>query len=160
MNAVQFLSNSLVMQPIEWSRNWKWGLPLIVVTVVIHVLGLGFIRQEAVRAAGSVMHRRHPITVFVLIMAGTTLTATILHAMEAGFWAVAYKLLRALPDYKSAMLYSLNALTSYGHTTLDLKQEWYLMGAMEALNGWLLFGLTTAFLFAVIDNIWSQESKQ
>jgi hypothetical protein len=28
------------------------------------------------------------------------------------------------------------------------------MGAMEALNGWLLFGLTTAFLFAAIEGGW------
>jgi len=95
----------------------------------------------------------------MLIMGATTLLATVLHAIEAGLWAVAYQLLDALPDYKSAMLYSLNAITSYGHTALDLKELWYLMGALEALNGWLLFGLTTAFLFAVIDNAWSLESK-
>jgi hypothetical protein len=28
------------------------------------------------------------------------------------------------------------------------------MGALEALNGWLLFGLTTAFLFAIIEKAW------
>jgi hypothetical protein len=36
-----------------------------------------------------------------------------------------------------------------------LEDHWHLMGAMEALNGWLLFGLTTAFLFAVIEKVWS-----
>ena len=36
-----------------------------------------------------------------------------------------------------------------------LKSNWHLMGAMEALNGWLLFGLTTAFLFAVLEKVWS-----
>jgi hypothetical protein len=51
------------------------------------------------------------------------------------------------------MLYSLNAMTSYGHTSLALAEHWHLMGAMEALNGWLLFGLTTAFLFAVLEKI-------
>jgi hypothetical protein len=28
------------------------------------------------------------------------------------------------------------------------------MGALEALNGWLLFGLTTAFLFGIIKKVW------
>jgi hypothetical protein len=28
------------------------------------------------------------------------------------------------------------------------------MGALEALNGMLLFGLTTAFLFAMIQKVW------
>jgi AcrR family transcriptional regulator len=36
---------------------------------------------------------------------------------------------------------------SYGHATLFLEGQWQLMGALEALNGMLLFGLTTAFLF-------------
>ena len=29
------------------------------------------------------------------------------------------------------------------------------MGALEALNGWLLFGLTTAFLFSIMEKVWS-----
>jgi len=31
------------------------------------------------------------------------------------------------------------------------------MGSLEALNGWILFGLTAAFLFAVIQKVWSLE---
>jgi hypothetical protein len=27
------------------------------------------------------------------------------------------------------------------------------------LNGWLLFGLTTAFLFAVIEKVWLRASR-
>jgi hypothetical protein len=48
------------------------------------------------------------------------------------------------------MLYSVSAMTSYGHSNLDLETRWQMMGALEALNGMLLFGLTTAFLFAII----------
>ena len=52
------------------------------------------------------------------------------------------------------MLYSLSAMTTYGHADVFLESQWQLMGALEALNGWLLFGLTTAFLFAVIQKVW------
>jgi hypothetical protein len=58
------------------------------------------------------------------------------------------------------MLYSLNAITSYGHTDLVLARHWQLMGAIEALNGWLLFGLTTAFLFGVLERVWSSLGKR
>jgi hypothetical protein len=34
------------------------------------------------------------------------------------------------------------------------------MGALEAPNGTLLFGLTTAFLFAMIREIWDIENNQ
>ena len=78
---------------------------------------------------------------------------TVMHVMEVGIWAGAYRLLDAMRDNKSAVLYSLNAMTSYGHENLDLSGHWKLMGAIEALNGWLLFGLTTAFLFGMIERV-------
>jgi hypothetical protein len=136
--------------PSNWSGNWAWGLPLIVLTVVIHVLGLGVIRQTVSRVfEGGTNY--HQSAVFAAALGATTLLATMLHGIEAGIWAVTYRILGALPDSKTAMLYSLNAITSYGHTEVDLASHWHLMGALEALNGWLLFGLTTAFLFAVIE---------
>jgi hypothetical protein len=73
-------------------------------------------------------------------------------------WAAAYTLLGALPNGRSAMLYSMNAMTSYGHVNLYLAPRWQMMGSLEALNGWILFGLTTAFLFAIIQKAWSSHS--
>jgi hypothetical protein len=45
-------------------------------------------------------------------------------------------------------------MTSYGHANLYLEPRWQMMGALEALNGWILFGLTTAFLFTVVQRAW------
>ena len=86
------------------------------------------------------------------------LLATVLHGIEGMIWAAAYLLLGALPDYSSAILYSLNAMTSYGHENLVLEKHWQLMGALEALNGMLLFGLTTAFLFGIIQRVRGLQS--
>ena len=148
--AVYFVGDN----PFTWRADWAWGLPLIVLTVLIHVSGLLFISQRVVHGAGPVIERRHPKLAFVVVLAATTLLATCLHGVEALIWALAYLFLGALPDYRSAVLYSLNAMTSYGHTNLALEDHWHLLGAMEALNGWLLFGLTAAFLFAVLEKVW------
>jgi hypothetical protein len=148
-----------VILPVNWRAEWVWGFPLIVLTVVIHVLGLGLINRRAVRISSGIMSRRHPTVTFVVVMSVTTWLASSLHALEAATWAGAYWLLGALPDYKSAMLYSLSAITSYGHVNLYLEEHWQLMGAMEALNGWLLFGLTTAFLFGIINKLWLSNSS-
>ena len=138
-----------------WSTDWAWGLPLIVLTVVMHVLGLGLIGQRVVGTSSGVGQHRYPVTRFVIVVGTVTLLATCLHGIEAIIWATAFRLLGAVSDLKSAVLYSLNAITSYGHTTLTLDPKWQLMGALEALNGWLLFGLTTAFLFSIIEKGWS-----
>ena len=145
--------------PADWEHDWLWGLPLIVFTVVIHVMGLETVRQGFLRAIGHHVVRRYPRTMFVGIVGCMTLSATVLHAIEAVLWACAYLLLNALPSRGEAMLYSLNAITSYGHASLRLEGRWELMGAMEALDGWLLFGLSTAFLFAVIEKVWSSGNK-
>jgi hypothetical protein len=150
---------SFVLNSFAWGADWAWSLPLIVLTVIIHVMGLGFVGQRTVDVAKGMIERRHPMAAFVGVIGATTLFATCLHAIEALIWAAAYRLLGALPEFRSAVLYSLNAITSYGHEDLDLDARWQLMGALEALNGWLVFGLTTAFLFAVIQRVWLLQCK-
>ncbi len=135
-------------------RKGAWGLLLILLTVVFHAYNLGLIDQEVSSKLTGSGHLRHLSYISVLVIGGTVLSVTILHGIEGFIWAGAYRFLGALPDTKSAMLYSLNAMTSYGHANLYLAPRWEMMGALEALNGWILFGLTTAFLFTVIQKAW------
>lgn len=142
-----------------WSADWAWGLPLIVLTVVIHVLCLGVMNQRVTQILHRFVRRPHSTGLFVVVVGGATLLATSLHGFEAILWAIAYRHLNALADNDAAVLYSLSAITSYGHANLVLEPRWQLMGALEALNGWLLFGLTTAFLFALINKVWSMNDN-
>ncbi len=45
-------------------------------------------------------------------------------------------------------------MTTCGHAEIFLDAHWLLMGTLEALNGMMLFGLSTAFLFAVLQRHW------
>jgi hypothetical protein len=137
-----------------WSNNWAWGLPLIVLTVLLHALALVEIRDRIVLPLPLMLRARRSSMVLAVLMVVTVLLLTILHAVEAGAWAGAYVGLGARPDVASAMLYSLNAMTTYGHADIHLAKHWQLMGAIEALNGMMLFGLSTAFLFAVLREHW------
>jgi hypothetical protein len=143
-----------------WTGDWAWSLPLIVLTVVIHVCGLAVIGESVVKVLGDSVDRRRFMFKFAVVMAVTSLLATILHGIEGAIWAAAYRFLGALPDARTAMLYSISAMTSYGHAALYLKDRWQMMGALEALNGMLLFGLTTAFLFAMIQRVWPIGSRE
>jgi hypothetical protein len=58
------------------------------------------------------------------------------------------------------MLYSMGAMTTYGHQSLFLEDRWRLLGTIEALNGWLLFGLSTAFLFLADPGGIAQQSSR
>ena len=81
--------------------------------VVIHVFGLVFINERVVPILCGAMERRRFVSMFAVVMAVIALLATVLHALEAGAWAIAYRLLGAVPDNTSAMLYSLSAITSF-----------------------------------------------
>jgi hypothetical protein len=94
-----------------------------------------------------------------MVLAAATLMVTVLIAIEGTVWALAYRVLGALPDNRSAMLYSLGAITAYGHATIFLDPHWQMMGVLEALNGMILFGLTTAFLLTMIQKIWPLGSR-
>ena len=157
MGIVCFVAIFVEVTHTAWGADWVWGVPLIVLTVVIHTFGLGLIGHHAVYRANRANQRHHPTVVFAVVMGTATLLATVLHACEAAIWAFAYRILGALHTSKESMLYSLNAITSYGHTSLELEPHWHLMGALEALNGWLLFGLTTAFLFGMIEKVQSRR---
>jgi hypothetical protein len=142
---------------MSWDGNWAWALPLIILTLILHVVGLALINLRMVRMMGHLRRRHQFFPMFVFVMGVTALLAILLLAFEATLWAAAFRSLGALPDGRSAMLYSLNAFTSFGHTDLVLAPHWRLMGALEALNGMLLFGLTTAFLYGHIRQVWPAE---
>ena len=149
----------MVEGPEGWSSNWSWGLPIIVLTVLAHGFGLVLIHELAVERLGSRLSARRSSIAFAATLAVAVLMVTVLHGLEATVWAAAYIGLGALPDARQAMLFSLNAMTTYGHDGLALGPHWMLMGALEALNGVILFGLTTAFLFAVLQNVWPRRAR-
>jgi len=142
---------------LSWDMNWAWALPLIVLTLILHVVGLALINLRMVRTITRIHGSRQFFPMFVFVMGVTALLAIVLLGFEAALWAVAFRSLGALPDGRTALLYSLSAITSYGHTDLVLAPQWRLMGALEALNGMLLFGLTTAFLYGHIRQVWPAE---
>jgi hypothetical protein len=149
-----------MIAPAPWYADWTSGLPLIALTVVLHVFGLLLIDEKVARVQNDVVQRHGYTVVFMVIIGATAMLAAVMHGIEACIWAVAYRLVGALPDYPDAVLYSLGAMTTYGHANLVLEKRWQLMGALEALNGMLLFGVTTAFLFSIIQRARGLQGKR
>jgi hypothetical protein len=142
-----------------WSADWAWSLPLMLLNIIIHVFGLALI-NDAVALVPRGDKRHLFMTRFAAVIGAAVLMVVVLHAVEAATWAAAYRLLDALPNNKVAMLYSLGAMTSYGHANLFLAPQWQMMGVLQSLTGVLLFGLTTAFLFAMIQTVWQPRGNK
>src|SRR6516165_4825885 len=88
------------------------------------------------------------IQIGVIGTAGLLLAA--LHGVEAALWAAAYWWLGALNSLTDAILYSVDSMSTLGASGLTLEPHWRMMGALEGMDGMLLFGISTAYIFAVM----------
>ena len=144
------------------SVNWTWGLSLIAMTIAIHATGVvmmalvGFVIRARLETRN--LGFRHVILIMIGVVGAVGLLLAVLHGIEAAIWAAAYVWLGALNSPKDAILYSLDSMTTRGASGLMLEQHWQMMGALEAANGMLLFGISTAYIFALMQVYWSMLS--
>jgi len=140
------------------SVNWTWGLSLIVVTIAIHATGLSFLgfglRSVRIWLEGQSLGLGHAFATVIGAITALALLLAVLHGIEAAVWAAAYLWLNALASPEAAILYSVDSMATRGASGLRLEQHWRMMGALEAFDGMLLFGISTAFIFAVLQIFW------
>jgi hypothetical protein len=134
--------------------NWTWGLSLIALTIAVHVTGITFL-MSVLHSFRARLESRSPgvprvIAIVVAAFTATGLLLAVLHGIEAAFWAAAYLWVGALDSSGAAILYSVDSMTTRGASGVTLQPHWQMMGALEAADGMLLFGISTAFIFTVM----------
>jgi hypothetical protein len=144
------------------SVNWAWGLSLIALTIAIHAMGVVVLAIAGLGIRLRLEIRNLGFRQVILIVTGgfgaAGLLLAVLHGIEAAIWAAAYVWLGALDSLKDAILYSLDSMTTRGASGLMLEPHRQMMGALEAANGMLLFGISTAYIFAEMQVYWSMLS--
>lgn len=148
-----------VLEETPWGTDWAWSLPLILLNVIIHVFGLAFIYDGFTALLREIGRRNKFMFRFAVTMIAAVFLIVVLHGIEAVTWAAAYLSLGAIPDSKSAMLYSLGAMTGFGGGSVSLPPHWQMMGVLQSLAGVLLFGFTTAFMFAMFQAVWPSQQQ-
>ena len=58
--------------------------------------------------------------------------------------------LGAFGSPEAAIVYSIDSMATRGASGVALQPRWQMMGALEAVDGMLLFGISTAFIFTVM----------
>jgi hypothetical protein len=131
------------------------GSALIAITVMIHAIGTtAWVRHLSRKFDGQLIGTGRRST---LVLVNTALVVFILHTIEIVIWAGAYQWL--LPDhelatFEEAVYFSFVTFTTLGYGDITLSEGWRLLSGIEALNGILLVGWTTAMIFSVVQNIW------
>jgi hypothetical protein len=122
--------------------------------MAVHGTGLVLVALLLERLRDRLTSRHVSITIVALICT-VGLQLAVLHGFEAGLWAAAYWWLDAIKSPGDAILYSIDSISTRGGSGLMLAPYWQVMGTLEAVDGMLLFGISTAFIFAIAQDYWS-----
>jgi hypothetical protein len=146
-------------------ENWTWGLSLIALTIAMHVAGILSVALAGVSIRARIESRnrltlRHVAAIQIGVIGTVGLLLAALHGLEATLWAAAYWWLGALSSPAEALLYSVDSMSTRGASGLVLERHWRMMGALEAMDGMLLFGISTAFIFTVMQGYWSLMTRR
>ena len=144
--------------------SWILGLALIVLTIAIHttaVVLMAFGLEARIRArVDETPDLRRAIPTVIVRIGAVALILAALHGLEGVLWALAYWWLGALGSFGEASVYALSTMTTFEIPGLTLPPRFQMISALEAVNGVLLFGISTAFLFAVIQVHWQLLSHR
>jgi len=128
------------------------GSSMIALTVVIHTVGLialiAYLRDRGLRAVGGGSY-----LVMMRVLVLTILGIFLLHSVEIWCWAVLYIWLGELAELHKALYFSTVTFTTLGYGDIVLDERWQLLTSLEATNGIILFGVSTAFVFAVLKKL-------
>jgi len=128
------------------------GASALATTIVIHALAVmaavTFVRHEVrVGRAGAGFWTDVAIVgAAIMFMAGA-------HLLEISVWAFLFVACGEFPAFASAYYHSAVNYTTLGYGDVIMTESWKFLGPFEAANGMLLFGVSTALIFAVIHRI-------
>ncbi|MGD8375714.1 MAG: potassium channel family protein [Acidobacteriota bacterium] len=133
------------------------GALMLFITTAIHgafmTITIKALRAYARRRArGSRVRPVQVVTSAILLMFAASL-------LEVGAWATTYLLLGAFSALEPAIYFSMVTFTTLGYGDIVLDGHWRVLASFEAANGIIMFGWTTAVVFAVVQRVYVPEVR-
>jgi hypothetical protein len=88
---------------------------------------------------------------YIVILIVSSSVIIVLHMAEISIWAMLYYARSLFPNFETSFYFSVTSYTTIGFGDVLLPPAWRILGGIEAVNGVLLCGLSTAFLFAIVN---------
>ncbi|HUK61199.1 MAG TPA: ion channel [Stellaceae bacterium] len=128
------------------------GAGVVLCTIVVHALAVtatvSFLRYET-----RLGHAGAGALVDIVIVTLVISFAFAAHLIEIGFWAALLLLCGEFQEFGIAYYHSAVNYTTLGYGDVLLTPSWRLLGPLEAANGALMFGVSAAVVFAVIQRL-------
>lgn len=125
------------------------GSAAVICTILIHAMPLSatirFIRREKrLGHLGTNFWRDLGVVIRTILLAFAA------HIVEMALWAALFVICGEFSDFATAYYHSAVNYTSLGYGDIIMSPAWRLLGPLETADGMLLFGVSTAMIFAVI----------
>jgi hypothetical protein len=125
------------------------GIITFACSIFVHVLPLGttvtIVRHEKrLGWTGTTFWSNFAIVALVILL------ALVAHLIEIALWAVLFLICGEFHDFGTAYYHSAVNYTTLGYGDLIMSPAWRLLGPLEAANGILMFGVSTAMIFTLI----------
>lgn len=125
---------------------------LVIVLTVVH--GVGLVGIRSLLKLEDERLEEHAFDIKAIgLMCALALLLFSLHIVEIVIFALFYIAVGALPVFEEALYYSASAYATLGRTAEYFPGEWRLLGAIEALIGFLLIGWSTAFIVSNVSKL-------
>jgi hypothetical protein len=125
------------------------GASAVLCTILIHALAVGatvnfFRHEKRLGRAGAGFWIDLAIVVLAISF------AFVAHLIEIALWAVLFVICDEFQEFGIAYYHSAVNYTTLGYGDVIMTPSWKLLGLLEAANGALMFGVSTAMIFTVI----------
>lgn len=77
------------------------------------------------------------------------------HLFQSAVWATVFIAIGEFADYPTAFYHSLVNFTSLGYGDVVMSERWRTLGALEAANGVMMFGITAGALLSIMNRIFA-----
>jgi hypothetical protein len=134
------------------------GAGVLLVSLVFYALATAFLVRLVVHLIRGGYDGRKVWKNAAAMIVVTFITA-VMHLSQIALWAAAFILCGEVSNFEQALYMSGENYTSLGYGDVLLSERWRLLGPVEAINGLLLFGLSTALLFAIINHLITNRLK-
>jgi hypothetical protein len=138
-----------MMQSPRFAIPLAVGIGVVLCTVGIHAVALGATvnlvrRERRLGRIGTGVWFDLPIVALV------SLLSLLAHLIGIGLWAGVFILCGEFQEFGPAYYHSAVNYTTLGYGDFIMTASWKLLGPLEAADGVLMFGISTAMIFAVI----------
>ncbi len=131
---------------------------MVAITVMTHFFGLTVLIKILGKRQGGRLQKGQHIARRMLTIMFVVFGLFGVHTIEIWSYAALYHfVLATMTDFETALYYSTVTFVSLGYGDVLLPKQWRLVGAIEAANGVILLGWSTAFLVTVINRLQALE---